>query len=291
MVNFEWYRSFIAVYRSGTVTGGAEARHLTQPAISQHLVALESALGQSLFVRKPRKMVPTEFGKTLYSQMAPSLDRLEKVTRYVNHEGKENERASLRLGVPLDYFNKVVMPRIKEAPYDFELDVGTTQEMLERLSSEDKLHAVIATSKLTANHLDYTQIDQEEFILVASSEFDFPQTFNELDALEQRLLNQNWLTYSPELPIIRRFWHIAFGHRPNIKPHLILPSLLTILKGVETGMGISVLPRYLCEESIQNGIIKKLWKPDKPVMNELWLVNRKVDRNKPEVDYLKSLLG
>jgi len=66
MVDFEWYRSFIAVYRSGTVTGAAKARLLTQPAISQHIAALESASGHALFQRTPRKMIPTEHGKVLY---------------------------------------------------------------------------------------------------------------------------------------------------------------------------------------------------------------------------------
>ena len=47
MVNLEWYRSFIAVIRAGTVSGAAQSLHLTQPAVSQHIAALESALGRS----------------------------------------------------------------------------------------------------------------------------------------------------------------------------------------------------------------------------------------------------
>jgi len=69
MINFEWYRSLIEVYRVGTVSA-AQVLHLTQPAVSQHVAALESALGNPLFQRTPRRMVPTEAGQRLYTQVA-----------------------------------------------------------------------------------------------------------------------------------------------------------------------------------------------------------------------------
>ncbi|MEG4289427.1 LysR family transcriptional regulator [Microcoleus sp. D2B6] len=42
MINFEWYRSSIEVYRVRTVSGVAQVLHLTQPAVSQHVAARES---------------------------------------------------------------------------------------------------------------------------------------------------------------------------------------------------------------------------------------------------------
>src|SRR5690606_40980576 len=65
-LDFEWYRSFVAIYRAGSVSAAAASRHLTQPALSQHLAALEAEVGEPLFHRRPRKMVPTERGIALY---------------------------------------------------------------------------------------------------------------------------------------------------------------------------------------------------------------------------------
>jgi DNA-binding transcriptional LysR family regulator len=73
MINFEWYRSSIEVYRVGTVSGAAQVLHLTQPAVSQHVAARESALGNPLFQRTPRRMVPTEAGQRLYTQIAGAM--------------------------------------------------------------------------------------------------------------------------------------------------------------------------------------------------------------------------
>lgn len=47
MVDFEWYRSFIAIYKHNSLSEAAKARIMTQPAMSQHLSALEAEVGES----------------------------------------------------------------------------------------------------------------------------------------------------------------------------------------------------------------------------------------------------
>ena len=42
MVNLEWYRTFKAVYKTGTLTGAAEVLFISQPGVSLHLSSLES---------------------------------------------------------------------------------------------------------------------------------------------------------------------------------------------------------------------------------------------------------
>jgi DNA-binding transcriptional LysR family regulator len=101
MVNLEWYRSFVAVYRSGTVSGAAQVLHLTQPAVSQHLAALESVLEQRLFQRLPRKMLPTVEEKSLYTQVMGAIEQLESVT---DQSVPGSEPQILRLGTPPEFF-------------------------------------------------------------------------------------------------------------------------------------------------------------------------------------------
>lgn len=83
MANFEWYRSFVAIYRLGSVSAAANERFLTQPAVSQQLQALENQVGSALFTRTPKKMVPTEVGKQLYIQVVQSVDSLELLTQSI----------------------------------------------------------------------------------------------------------------------------------------------------------------------------------------------------------------
>ena len=287
MIDFEWYRSFIAVYRAGTVTGAAKTRFLTQPAISQHIAALESANGHALFQRTPRKMIPTEHGKALYSRTASALDGLEKVSANFQN-ASITEVPIIRLGTPLDYFHEIGFNKLKASQLRLQIELGEADKMIDNLS-HGRLDAVIATQQLQAANIDYTKIDQEDFCLVAPANDMLPTDLNKTgkpDQIERFLLEKNWISYSAELPIIRRFWHVAFKRRPTIEPVMIVPSLLLIRKAVEFGVGISVLPRYLCHELLNTGKIKILWEPKKSMLNDLWIATRKVDRNKPEIEQL-----
>ncbi len=58
--SWDLYRSFGAVMREGSLSGGARALGLTQPSVSRHIEALEQAVGGALFVRSHRGLSPTD---------------------------------------------------------------------------------------------------------------------------------------------------------------------------------------------------------------------------------------
>jgi DNA-binding transcriptional LysR family regulator len=67
MVNLEWYRTFKAIYKTGTLTEAADTLFISQPGVSLHLSSLEAYVGYKLFDRTGRRMIPTERGKVLYN--------------------------------------------------------------------------------------------------------------------------------------------------------------------------------------------------------------------------------
>jgi DNA-binding transcriptional LysR family regulator len=56
---------FLAVARAGSFRRAAEALHLSQPALSQHVAELERQLGARLFDRLSRRVASTEAGRVL----------------------------------------------------------------------------------------------------------------------------------------------------------------------------------------------------------------------------------
>src|SRR5947207_986401 len=56
---WDLYRSFLAVFREGSLSGAARALDLTQPTIGRHVDALEAALGAPLFTRSQNGLRPT----------------------------------------------------------------------------------------------------------------------------------------------------------------------------------------------------------------------------------------
>ena len=55
---WDLYRSFLAVLRSGSLSGAARDLDLTQPTVGRHVAELEEALGQPLFVRSQTGLAP-----------------------------------------------------------------------------------------------------------------------------------------------------------------------------------------------------------------------------------------
>jgi LysR family transcriptional regulator, low CO2-responsive transcriptional regulator len=59
--------TFVALVRSGSVGGAAEARHLTQPAASNQLRQLQQAVGEDLYRRAGRGVALTAAGEAFYA--------------------------------------------------------------------------------------------------------------------------------------------------------------------------------------------------------------------------------
>ncbi|MCU0494220.1 MAG: LysR family transcriptional regulator [Chloroflexaceae bacterium] len=82
MLNTIHLRTFLAVVDAGSYTAAAERLHLSQPAVSQHIQALEEQLGEvRLFRRLGQRMVPTHVGEELLNyarELASLSDRAEQ---------------------------------------------------------------------------------------------------------------------------------------------------------------------------------------------------------------------
>src|SRR5438132_12146108 len=71
-------RSFLRVAEAGSVTRAAEALHLTQPAVTQHVRALERELGARLFDRTERGMRLTQAGQVLRQYAGRGISLLDQ---------------------------------------------------------------------------------------------------------------------------------------------------------------------------------------------------------------------
>jgi DNA-binding transcriptional LysR family regulator len=71
-------RVFDAVARERHVTRAAEKLHLSQPAVSNALSRLRTALNDELFLRKPGGVEPTAFALSLAEPVAEVLDKLRE---------------------------------------------------------------------------------------------------------------------------------------------------------------------------------------------------------------------
>lgn len=96
-LNYHHLRYFWLIAHEGSLTRAAEKINVAQSAISIQLRQLEDALGQSLFVRKHRRLVLTEAGQ-MALQYADSIFRTgEELVDTLQHRSRKT-RQVLRVG-------------------------------------------------------------------------------------------------------------------------------------------------------------------------------------------------
>lgn len=287
MVNLEWYRSFVEVYRVGTVSRAAEGLHLTQPAVSQHIAALESTMGVALFQRMPRRMLPTEAGKRLYTRVIAAIETLESIPIRTTVDMPP----LIRLGTPAEFFEEYILQRLPSRNKTLlTVQFGLVQELIEQLLA-NQIDCAIATQKIPQPELEYELIFEENFWLVGPPIATIPfSEAGDLTALERWLRSQPWIAYSEELPIIRRFWRVTFGQRLDVNPQFVIPDLRSIREAIAQGVGYSVLPGYLCADWIAQQRLTLILKPTKAVTNSIWLAYRRSERQSQQVSSILSWL-
>lgn len=87
-------QTFLAVYEAGSVRAAAGSLHVTPPAVSAAVGALESALGTALFTKSGRGIVPTDAADTFAGYVRRLLGLLTEAAGAVH----DADRGRLRLG-------------------------------------------------------------------------------------------------------------------------------------------------------------------------------------------------
>jgi DNA-binding transcriptional LysR family regulator len=98
---FQALRCFIMVAREGTVSRAAALLHLTQPAVSLQLKALEESTGLQLFNRRPTGFTLTEAGSALLPLARKAVAAAQDFGTAANSL-KGSQRPTLRVGTIMD---------------------------------------------------------------------------------------------------------------------------------------------------------------------------------------------
>ncbi|PFI60718.1 hypothetical protein COI68_26070 [Priestia megaterium] len=191
----------------------------------------------------------------------------------------------IRIGSPSEFFVQEALNDLFHIECRYELTFGITLDLLKQLS-EHKIDCVIATKKYEIEGIEYIKIREEDFLIVAPTDVKEPEhPSNVKKWLEQ----QHWISYGPDLPIIRRIWRQHLSQWASITPFHIIPDLRGILRSVEKGMGISVLPTYLIKESVQKGNSRILF-PKLAVKNQLYVAFRADSQNTATIQQIVNEL-
>ncbi|MZQ85595.1 LysR family transcriptional regulator [Paenibacillus sp. 5J-6] len=266
MVDFEWYRSFIAIFKHNSVSEAAKTRIMTQPAMSQHLACLESEVGEPLFTRTSRKMVPTERGKQLYSHLAPLIESLEEKTMGLKLHLSPTMN-TIKIGAAPELFTETILPLLSGTELNTTTYFGYADQTFELLK-EERVDIILTNQQLLMPGIEYVRLMEESFVIVAPMDTVVPE-FPLLKDRERWLSEQRWISFGLDLPIIRRYWKEFFKSGPLINPAHVIPCWDLILKAIEEGAGMSMLPTHILKQQIVTQPKYKMVFEDMMVHNEI----------------------
>jgi LysR family nitrogen assimilation transcriptional regulator len=150
-ISLRQIQAVIAVYEEGSFTRAAARENATQSGISQHIAAIERALGLKLFDRASAGIIPTPAGQRYYKRCIDAVGRIESAHEEVR-EFASAVAGDLRIGL---------MPTMTRAA------LAPTLEQFTPRYPDVRLHIVEGYSgRLT----DMVLADELDFAVVPTSE-------------------------------------------------------------------------------------------------------------------------
>jgi DNA-binding transcriptional LysR family regulator len=276
MADLQLLRTFLAVYRSGTITRAASELHLTQPAVSMQVRALEGQVGKPLFRRLPRGVVPTSAGRELAQAVASHVDALEGALEG-STESSPAIGETVHVGGPEELLGVRVLPEL--VPMFAEglrvrMFFGVDTPVLERLA-DGELDIAVLTVDTRRQGIETQPLCFEYLDLVAS-----PAWRDRLGAIPEgpdgaaALAGVPLAAHDEDLPLIRIYWQTVFRTSPRVHATFVANSLRATLQFATRGVGATVLPAHTTAEPMARGELVRLLTPDAPTRSRLYLAWR-----------------
>ena len=244
--------AFLAVAESGSFSRAGERLHLSQPAVSKRIAALEAELGHPLFDRIARRVSLTDAGRALLPHARRLLDDLEDARRALSHLS-ERIAGRLSLGtshhIGLHRLPPVLRAFVQQHP-EVDIDIHFMDSEIACatvLAGELELGIVTLPPEPLAN-LDVQRLWTDRLAVVVAP--DHP-------LLKKRRPKLAALADWPAvLPVEATYTHriiTAAMASHVVQPHVRLATnyLETLKMLVAIGLGWSVLPETMLDDSVR----------------------------------------
>lgn len=247
-MQFNHLEAFVAVAHSGSFSAAAERLHLTQPAISKRIAALEQELGARLFDRLGRRTLLTEAGSLLLEQADDILAVLADTRRRI-----ADLHGAVRGPVGIATSHHIGLHRLPPVLRAFRAHFPAVRLDLHFMESEEacaeveqgRLELAVVTLPLEPPpRLQVQPLWRDTLHVVCAADEPPPAGMEALVRGPAILPNRETVT---RLIVERGF--SALGYVLHVE--LATNALETIKMLVSIGLGWSVLPHTLLDDSLR----------------------------------------
>ncbi len=168
-VSLTQLRAFHAVARHHGFTAGARALHISQPAVTAQVKALEAEHGVELFVRRPRAVDLTPIGKSLFA-VAEKLFACEDDAARLLDEAAALRGGGLRVGAdnPYQLMPLLAALRTRLPAVTVEVSLGNSRAVAEELARY-AIDVALLASPAVAPELHTLTFSRDPVVLVVGA--------------------------------------------------------------------------------------------------------------------------
>ncbi|MBW4515824.1 MAG: LysR family transcriptional regulator [Timaviella obliquedivisa GSE-PSE-MK23-08B] len=276
MDKFEQMRAFTQVVVSGGFA--AAARHMGQSrsAVNKLVIALENELGVQLLYRSTRVVNPTETGLAFYNHCVEILSSLEEAERSVMQLQVE-PKGKLRVNAPMTFGTMYLAPALAEflVQYpDLQVQLTLNDRFVDPIEEGFDVTIRIAEPQPNATLLVQPLAPAQRVLCASPTYLETHATLTH----PTELRNHSCLHYG-QMAIENR-WTLtgAEGDHTVIVQGMLCSNNGEVLREAAIrGLGITLLPRFIVEHSLQKGalqIVLPSYRPAELSVDILYPVNR-----------------
>nr|WP_249316813.1 LysR family transcriptional regulator [Bacillus sp. FJAT-50079] len=266
---------FVIVADKQNFSRAAEELHMTQPAVSQYIRALEDRVGTRLLERTNKYVRLNKAGEIVYHHAKEILGLHTKMQNLVDDLVN---KVSGPLSIGASYtFGEYVLPHIianlkKDYPdIHPSVTIGNTAKIADLVASH-QLDIGIVEGHFNDAQLIVEDIAEDSMVIVASPQHELVLKGVEIDRKEVE--KEMWIVRehgSGTREATEKVFQLL-----NVSPtqYMYFSSTQPIKEAVEAGLGISLLSEWAIKKELRNGDLKKIHIEGLPLMRKFSIVTK-----------------
>lgn len=287
MAYFNYIRTFITVYRTGSYGAAADHLNMTHPTVSKHIEALEHQLGKPLFKRHAsnggKSYKPTKAARDLARELSPHIDRIEEI--YIATRGRTKDlTGSVHIGGLVEFAEMIVTNIIAFlTPHNIRsiVQYESADHWIDMLKDQT-VDIAILPMPINSELIGYKEIITDPLMLVAHPD--------SIKHQERDILDLPYIAFSPELPCMKQYLAALSCNEETLKICAKAGSFRMIRNMLIQNRGFSIMPKCFVEEDLEQGILIDHNHISAPIYMRLYLAWNKNSMQKPRNIFVRDAI-
>ncbi|MBB1410111.1 MAG: DNA-binding transcriptional LysR family regulator [Pseudoalteromonas rhizosphaerae] len=255
-INIRALKFFIAVYKCKSFSVVARHENVSPSMVSRVILQLEDALGQQLFYRNTRAIMPTEAGRIFHDYARSMTEQLNEVRNELQDRATQ-PKGLIRINAPVFFGQKHIAPWLGEFLNRYpkiQVELTQTDDFID--PHIDAADVIFRIGSLADSSLHAKTLGLQTYHLAASPAYLKKYGTPKVPA---DLSQHQGLIYSGSSGQNRWLFKInSSWQQQSVIPTLVSNNAETLFIGALNDMGIVLFPDWLIGESLKTGTLVSL---------------------------------